>query len=527
MKVFGIVKNEESSVAAFKQLYSKMINAGYESIYFKEESNKKYEAILHRNGRSVKISTSYIEPLSYRGKISTIPKSRYYASIQFGSDKIKIESEPLNLNSIIKFEKNTKIDINISNFLEIINRPNNKLSKTSNISRLSRMNSSRSRILLNKKGGLFMSRTKNGGFNEIKFFRGDSTSFIESNSLVTELESCSSDVNENKYHEYEILYGTNRLVESFLDEIQFTNKRDSKLHFGSSVVSIPSSHKIGKIERPDWFSNLIFEESKNKHFTVLETKELNEYDFIDDLKIKTANSTDKDVLLFIHGFNVNFKEAMMRTAQLGFDLNFKGAVTAFSWPSVGGIFGYEADYSTAEFSSQYLSDFIKLLTNKDVNKLHIIAHSMGNVVLTKAIEKLKIEGNYPNKTINQIILAAPDIDKDVFVNQIMPAIKSDIRLTLYASKKDNALLASKKLRYNYPRAGDGGKNIIVVDGIQTVDASKVNTGLLGHGYFAGTQALINDIHMVLQGLHPNKRILDEKRKIVAGFPKIYWAFRNS
>lgn len=522
-----MVNNEKNTTVAFKQLYSKMINAGYESIYLKVESNKRHEAILRRNGRVVKISTSYIEPLSYKRKMSTKPKSRYYASIRLGSDKIKVESGPLNLEKIIKIEKNVNIDIDVNEFLEIINQPDSKLSRSPNLSRLSRMYISGSRINLNKKGGVIRNEKSKGGLNSVNFSIGEPDSYDGSGLITSEFESSSSNIDENKYHKYEILFGTNRIVESVLDEIQFANRRDTKLHLGSSVVSIPSSHKTGKIERPDWFSNLFFEESKNKHFTVLETKKLAELNFIDILKRKLANSTDKDVLLFIHGFNVNFKEALMRTAQLGFDLNFKGAVTAFSWPSVGNLLGYEADCSTADASSQYLCDFIKLLTNGDINKLHIIAHSMGNVVLTKALEKLKIEGNYPNKIINQIILAAPDIDKDVFVNQIMPAIKSDIRLTLYASKKDNALFASKKLRYNYPRAGDGGKNIIVIDGIDTVDASKVDTGLLGHGYFASTQALINDIHMVLQGLHPNKRILDEKRKIVAGFPKIYWAFRNS
>ena len=70
----------------------------------------------------------------------------------------------------------------------------------------------------------------------------------------------------------------------------------------------------------------------------------------------------------------------MRAAQLGYDLNFKGGVTAFSWPSLGAVSGYIADSDSANYSRNYLSAFIKLLIQPDTKKLHIIAHSMGGLV---------------------------------------------------------------------------------------------------------------------------------------------------
>ena len=527
MKALVMVNNERNTTVAFKQLYSKMINAGYESIYFKSNGNNNFEAILRKNNINVKLSTEGIKSPLYKRKLSPQSKFGYHTSIRLSSDKIKIESNKLNKTRVISIE-NLAANSDILPLLEANFGVTHKINVISNRNKFPRF-----RKASNVGGHLYKNRpiTRASKLNDSNRFDRTLSKPVSTNRAaalqLSELESHFSSIDENNYIKYDILYGTNRVTESVLNKVQFTNKRDDKLHYGSCVVSVPTSHKTGKLERPNWFSKLFYEESKNKYFTVLENNELVEAKFIESFKSKLKNSSEKDVLLFIHGFNVNFNDAIMRTAQLGYDLNFKGVVTAFSWPSVGSLLGYEADCSTADISALYLCDFIKLLTKGDVNKLHIIAHSMGNVVLTKALEKLKIEGNYPNKIINQIILAAPDIDKDVFINQIMPTIKSDIRLTLYASKKDNALRASKKLRYNYPRAGDGGKNIVVIDGIDTVDASKVDTGLLGHGYFASTQTLISDIHMVLEGLHPNKRILDEKKKIIAGSPKIYWAFRNS
>jgi len=326
---------------------------------------------------------------------------------------------------------------------------------------------------------------------------------------------------------YTVLYGTNRKANWESNKIHYNNLRDNFLHLGYCEISIPSSHRIGNVERPGWFKNVFFEESPKDHFTILLNKKMDEIEFVKLLQQKIGKTDERDVLLFIHGFNVEFDEAMKRTAQLGYDLNFKGGVTAFSWPSNGSVSGYIADLDSAKLSTNYLCNFIKLLIRDNVNKLHIIAHSMGNMVLTQALLLLKEENFLPNIIINQIVLAAPDIDKDIFVNQIMPSIHGMARLTLYASNKDKALITSRKIRKDYIRLGEGGNNIVIVDGLDSIDASKVDTSLLGHGYFAETQSLLNDMHMVLLGIPPDKRILDERNKMIDGVDKKYWVFRSS
>jgi esterase/lipase superfamily enzyme len=70
-------------------------------------------------------------------------------------------------------------------------------------------------------------------------------------------------------------------------------------------------------------------------------------------------------------------------------------------------------------------------------------------------------------------------------------------VTLYASSKDLALVASKKV-HGYARAGDSGQGIIVVPGIETVDATQVDTSLLGHSYFADTQTVLADMFYLIR-----------------------------
>ncbi len=333
---------------------------------------------------------------------------------------------------------------------------------------------------------------------------------------------------EEDFVRYDVFYGTNRLLGETKPDgsITYTNRRDQELHIGICEVSIPKKHKVGEIERPGWFRNLFFGESKKKDFTILYNEKMERERFLKLLNERIGNSEEGELLLFIHGFNVDYDAAMMNAAQLGFDLSFNGSVTAFSWPSLGTVPGYVADTATARASAIYLANFIEMV-GCNAKKMHIIAHSMGNVVLTDALVMLKNENRLPTIPINEIILAAPDLDKDIFVQQIIPQIKDIARFTLYASSKDKALVASRTMRAGYNRLGEGGEYITVVDGVESIDASDVDTSLLGHGYFADTLSLIHDIHQVLLGEMPHQRVLIEHHHSVQGEFRKYWAFKRT
>ena len=166
---------------------------------------------------------------------------------------------------------------------------------------------------------------------------------------------------KKEYITYSVLYGTNRTPLQKSNKLTYTGTRDHNLHLGYCNISIPLKHEMGQIERPSWFNKLFFNESPAKYFTILSNEQIEATNFMDLLRQKLGQSDEKDTLLFIHGFNVEFNEAMMRAAQLGYDLNFKGGVAAFSWPSLGMISGYIADSDSANYSRDYLSAFIKLL----------------------------------------------------------------------------------------------------------------------------------------------------------------------
>ena len=134
----------------------------------------------------------------------------------------------------------------------------------------------------------------------------------------------------------------------------------------------------------------------------------------------------------------------------------------------------------------------------------------------------------PRKVFKEIILAAPDIDADKFRKEIAPALaKMPAKTTLYASSRDIALRASKR-QNGEPRAGDSGKGIVVMKGMETIDASYVDTSLfwgLRHSYIADSPALLSDLFYLLE-----KKVRAHKRfgleSFVAPNGLTLWRFKQ-
>lgn len=161
--------------------------------------------------------------------------------------------------------------------------------------------------------------------------------------------------------------------------------------------------------------------------------------FFEHLRKRTRASNSREALLFIHGYNVSFKDAMRRAGQLGYDLAFDGLTMAYSWASRADARLYTFDEATMEDTIPRLTAFIKQVAERaEVRRLHIIAHSMGNRALVRALQGLSAtsEALFP---LNHVILAAPDIDAGVFrgIAKQMCAVAHQI--TMYASSNDVAI----------------------------------------------------------------------------------------
>ena len=277
----------------------------------------------------------------------------------------------------------------------------------------------------------------------------------------------------------------------------------NELHFGVCDVSIPRDHKMGALEAPSIWK-LEWTGDAEKHIMLVAASRSDLSTFTSRLQIRLDASHGRNGLIFIHGYNVSFQDAVRRTAQLAYDLSFDGPAITYSWPSADLLPGYVLDANTAEKTASHLALFIRELLSVDgLDGLQVIGHSMGNKALLYALPQVISDSSFATKIAN-VVFTAPDVDAQIFkdsVPRLLPAARS---FTLYASCKDRALNASKLVN-GYQRAGDAGGMLLVVPPILTIDASNLNTDLIGHSYFGDNRSVISDMFYLVKGVHPDER----------------------
>lgn len=294
--------------------------------------------------------------------------------------------------------------------------------------------------------------------------------------------------------------------------------------YGYADVGIPRDHRMGEIEAPSIW-RLEFSEDPVKHVTVLSLEDEREADFLAQVGKRSSQSAARQMLVFVHGFNESFDAAIKRTAQIAYDLAFDGPAITFSWPSQGRLtpLDYTKDERNADVSAAVLAAFLsRLRAGSDRVTIHVIAHSMGNRVLTRALEGAS--GAFENgERLKDLVLMAPDVDAALFRQAAGTIAATAEHVTLYTSSQDLALKAAHRVS-GYTRAGEGGRDVLVVPGIDTVDASSVETSAfgLGHSYYADNSTILSDVFGLIRGRRPDERFGLEKQTSPAGS---YWRFR--
>jgi len=311
--------------------------------------------------------------------------------------------------------------------------------------------------------------------------------------------------NEPEPTKVKVYFATEREQVQGATEFGDRRSKDSSLHFGIATVSIPPNHVIGEIEQPAWWK-LEFHRDPRKHFT-LSAAIVGKNAFYRSVSryLNDYCPKNKRVFVFVHGYDVSFDEAIFRAAQITVDTKFDGAPIVYDWASWSSVANYVADKVSILSSVRGMEDFLNEVADQTgATTIDVIAHSMGNYGVLSALDNLARTNRLPR--INQLILAAPDIDI-VRMKQIVPelvATKKIGRITLYASSRDLALQASTKVNRVAPVGHVPPANVF--SGIDTVDASAIEGTFLGHDYFATTRAVLTDIYLLLTNGNPPPRM---------------------
>ncbi len=311
------------------------------------------------------------------------------------------------------------------------------------------------------------------------------------------------------FHRIKVFYATDRARSGEADPETFYGAGRGPLVYGVTEVTVPDTHISGAIESPSIW-RLEFGPSAAKHVMLRSVAPLDKEAFFADMQGDLGSLPRKDIVVFVHGYNVTFASAAKRAAQLANDMHYRGVPVLYSWPSRGTTMGYISDTAVVQLSGRRLSRFLDDLVDRSgATTIHLVAHSMGNRALTDALELMALRrqqtaGKPP--LFDQVVFAAPDVDAGLFT-EIMPTIAPlALRLTLYASENDWALVASRKLHGDFARAGQGGADMLSTPSVDSVDMSALGEDMLAHGYFADDRSALVDLATLFwRNLAPARR----------------------
>jgi esterase/lipase superfamily enzyme len=356
------------------------------------------------------------------------------------------------------------------------------------------------------------------------------------------------------------------------EKFRKSGEREDVCHLGKITVALPVAPEDRKSPGKFPAGAYVDGNSASEHFWAVEheafcgnTNCLEDFDQIKEIfKNAVAESLIEDLdgennskghaFVFIHGFNVKFRNAAFRAAQLKTDMNFDGPVFFYSWPSNGKTSDYFSDQIDADVSVDGLVRFLNLLKHSlpcaeqpgDASckntQLHIIAHSMGARVASQALARIAVD--QPDLQFGEVIFAAGDIDHTLFRKWVGAALPNVAGVTVYTSSFDGAVGVStffrdvklpwressgeKRDRVGYIRknkvpfvfqAGAVG-DLVDIERVHTVDISNVASAKIfygtnwkkwfidNHSVYATRLSVVDDILDVMcsgSGRNPEER----------------------
>lgn len=271
---------------------------------------------------------------------------------------------------------------------------------------------------------------------------------------------------------------------------------DGEMRDSLQMIGVPPGHQVGQLERPS-----IGAPDPSRHFALLKRRGLDETAFLTELASHLSGriGSNRDVLLYVHGFNTGYDEARFRLAQIVQDGRFGGVPVLFTWPSTNNLLDYGAAKENATVSRDALAKVIRQLTETpDVGRVHILAHSMGAWLTMEALRQDAIAGSPKlSERLGDVMLAAPDIDLNVFRQQLARLDPSHVFVLVSAN--DRALSLSRTLAGDRPRLGaldpKNGTDRAALEalGVRVYDLTREADIFIGHGAYADAPDAVRTI----------------------------------
>jgi esterase/lipase superfamily enzyme len=268
----------------------------------------------------------------------------------------------------------------------------------------------------------------------------------------------------------------------------FTNDRARTVSYEQYAISFPPSHVAGHVEWPRQPPG-----DPRKDVVVTDAHPLEQSGFAAAIARRLEIHKDEagNVLVFVHGYNTSYQEAVLRLAQLEADSSFGETSVLFAWPSHATLTGYLADRESSTYSRDYLEQVLnEIAAIPNVHSINLVAHSMGNWLAVETLRQAKLRAHSPFLAkLGNVVLLSADIDVNVFETQLDVIKKLNHPIIVAVARNDLALAASQRLAGDVQRVGNvvldnpRVKAAIEQHNLQVVDLSQVKGDALGHSKF--------------------------------------------
>ncbi|MFC4667696.1 alpha/beta hydrolase [Seohaeicola nanhaiensis] len=297
----------------------------------------------------------------------------------------------------------------------------------------------------------------------------------------------------------------------------FSDRRHAGLNLASVTVTVPPGHVPGQIERakrlpPD----------PGRDFTVVGPEVYDrDSEFVTaiDAALAQRPPQDRNILVFIHGYNNTLSDSVLRIAQFVNDTGFKGVPVLFSWASAGKVTHYVYDLNSALVARPALEQTSALLIRTKASGFDVFAHSMGSFVTMETLLRASIRGELAgNNRLRNVMLAAPDIDMDLFRSQLAQMKGKLGNVFVFVSRGDRALGFSRRISGGVVRVGAADAAELEGLGVTVIDLSLISSDTT-HDKFANSPAVVQ-----LIGQSLNKDNFEDKPgtptlvEVVRGIP---------
>jgi len=307
----------------------------------------------------------------------------------------------------------------------------------------------------------------------------------------------------------EVYFATDRmLAKGGVRDTLFSAKREvNTVSFGIADVELKEGRQLG---------DDLEESSEILNTTLINGVEVNN-------KMAKLGRSQTPIIVFIHGYNNSFSDAVRRGAAIKADIANNATVFSYTWPSDGNLLGYGYDASSAMTASQNFQSFMdKLTQNIPANRISIIAHSMGGRLLLAYLANLQNTVDVPAKfKFANLVFAASDVTQDLFQQKVLGPNNAPEKalaafakaVTVYSSEFDRALGLSRVIHGDKRLGLSKPNNIFLAPNITSIDASAIDpakfyqkfTTATRHSYVFDKASGVADLSELFADIPPEAR----------------------